>query len=132
MLKTEFMNLWLWIGLGGFIGALLRFLLSGIMQSKVNVFPLGTLGVNFIGSFFMGFIMYSSEFGGLFSEDARVFLTMGLLGSFTTMSTFSYETFKLLEQNELLLVSINVVGTVLLTIFAIYLGKITALNLGKI
>ena len=132
MLKTEFMNLWLWIGLGGFIGALLRFLLSGIMQSKVNAFPLGTLGVNFIGSFFMGFIMYSSEFGGIFSEEARVFLTMGLLGSFTTMSTFSYETFKLLEQNELLLVSINVVGTVLLTIFAIYLGKITALNLGKV
>ena len=132
MLKTEFMNLWLWIGLGGFIGALLRFLLSGIMQSKANVFPLGTLGVNFIGSFFMGFIMYSSEFGGLFSEEARVFLTMGLLGSFTTMSAFSYETFKLLEQNELLLVSINVIGTVLLTIFAIYLGKIAAVSLWKV
>ncbi|MCZ3366003.1 MULTISPECIES: fluoride efflux transporter CrcB [Methanobacterium] len=132
MLKTELMNLWLWIGLGGFIGALLRFAASGLMQSKSAVFPLGTLGINVIGSFFMGFIMYSSEFGGLFSEEARIFLTIGILGSFTTMSTFSYETFKLLEQNELLLVSINIIGTVLLTVFAIYLGKIAALNLWKV
>ena len=131
MLKTELTNLWLWIGLGGFIGAILRFVLSGLMQ-KAAVFPLGTLGVNIIGSFFMGFIMYSSEFGGFFSEEARIFLTVGILGSFTTMSAFSYESFKLLEQNELLLMSINVVGTVLLTIFAIYLGKITALNLWKV
>ena len=132
MLKTEFMNLWLWIGIGGFIGAVLRFLISGVMQSKAAVFPLGTLGVNIIGSFLMGFIMYSSEFGGLFSEETRVFLTIGILGSFTTMSAFSYESFKLLEQNELLLLCINVVGTVLLTIFAIYLGKITAVNLWKV
>ena len=132
MLKTELMNLWLWIGLGGFIGAILRFAASGLMQSKSSVFPLGTLGINVVGSFFMGFIMYSSEFGGLFSEEARIFLTIGILGSFTTMSTFSYETFRLLEQNELLLVSINIIGTVLLTIFAIYLGKFAALNLWKV
>ena len=131
MLKTELTNLWLWIGLGGFIGAILRFALSGLMQ-KAAVFPLGTLGVNIMGSFFMGFIMYSSEFGGFFSEEARIFLTVGILGSFTTMSAFSYESFKLLEQNELLLMTINVVGTVLLTIFAIYLGKIAALNLWKV
>ncbi|WP_431062065.1 fluoride efflux transporter CrcB [Methanobacterium sp.] len=132
MLKTELINLWLWIGLGGFIGAILRFLISGLLQSKAAVFPLGTFGVNFIGSFLMGFVMYSSEFGGLFSEETRVFLTIGILGSFTTMSAFSYESFKLLEQNELLLLSINVVGAVLLTIFAIYLGKIAALNLWKV
>ncbi len=132
MLKTELMNLWLWIGLGGFIGAILRFAFSGLMQSKSAVFPWGTLGINVVGSFFMGFIMYSSEFGGFFSEEARVFLTIGLLGSFTTMSTFSYETFRLLEQNELLLLSINIIGTVLLTIFAIYMGKVAALNLWKV
>lgn len=132
MLKTELMNLWLWIGLGGFIGAILRFAFGGLMQSKSAVFPWGTLGINVIGSFFMGFIMYSSEFGGLFSEEARTFLTIGILGSFTTMSTFSYETFRLLEQNELLLVSINIIGTVLLTVFAIYLGKVAALNLWKV
>jgi len=132
MLKTELMNLWLWIGIGGFIGAILRFLISGVFQSKAAVFPLGTLGVNIIGSFLMGFIMYSSEFGGLFSEETRVFLTVGILGSFTTMSAFSYESFKLLEQNELLLLAINVIGSVLLTLFAVYLGKITAVNLWKV
>lgn len=119
----------LWIGLGGFIGALLRYWISGWIQAGVVTFPLGTLAVNFFGSFLLAMVMFLSEFKGYFNEEVRIFLSIGLLGSFTTMSTFSYESFKLLEQQEHMLFSINVIGSVALTLLAVYLGKIITLNL---
>lgn len=75
--------------------------------------------------------MYSSEYKGLFTEDTRIFLTIGLLGSFTTMSAFSYESFKLLEQKETMLLMVNIFGTIFLTIFAVFLGKIIVMNVLK-
>ena len=120
---------WLWIGAGGFIGAILRYWVSGWIQASAITFPFGTLGVNFIGSFLLSLVMFLSEFKGYFNEEARIFLTIGLLGSFTTFSTFSYESFRLLEQQEHLLFSANVIGSVALTLLAVYLGKIITLNL---
>ena len=119
----------LYIGFGGFVGAVLRYLVSGWIQNGVASFPLGTLGVNFIGSFLLGAVMYLSEYQGFFSEETRVFLTIGILGAFTTMSTFSYESFRLLEQNEFWLLGLNVAGTVFLTLFAVYLSKLMVLRL---
>ena len=117
------------IGIGGFAGALLRYWISGWIQAGMITFPLGTLVVNFIGSFILAMVMFLSEYKGYFNEETRIFLSIGLLGSFTTMSTFSYESFKLLEQQEHMLFSINVIGSVALTLLAIYLGKIITLNL---
>ena len=122
------MPLWLIIGIGSFIGGLLRYWVSGWVQSGVLSFPLGTLVVNFIGSLVLSLIMYLSEHAGLFSEEIRIFWTIGLLGSFTTMSAFSYESFRLLEQNENMLFGLNMVGTVILTLAAVYLGKLVVLN----
>jgi CrcB protein len=119
----------LWIGIGGFVGAILRYWISGWIQAGAVTFPVGTLAVNFLGSFFLAMVMFLSEFKGYFNEETRIFLSIGLLGSFTTMSTFSYESFKLLEQQEHLLFSVNVIGSVALTLMAIYLGKIITLNL---
>ena len=119
----------LWIGIGGFIGAILRYWISGWVQAGAVTFPLGTLAVNFLGSLLLAMVMFLSEFKGYFNEETRIFLSIGLLGSFTTMSTFSYESFKLLEQQEHLLFSVNVIGSVALTLMAIYLGKIITLNL---
>jgi len=124
------MSLWLLIGIGGFIGAILRFILSGWIQNGLVTFPLGTLGVNFIGSFFVSLVLYLSEYRGFFSEEIRIFLAIGILGSFTTMSTFSFESFKLLEQGELGALGLNVTGTLILTFLAVYLGKIFVVNLG--
>lgn len=124
------MYLWLVIGVGGFIGAILRFVISGWIQNGLVTFPMGTLGVNFIGSFFVSLILYLSEYRGFFSEEIRIFLTIGVLGSFTTMSTFSFESFKLLEQGEIGALSLNVAGTLFLTFLAVYLGKIIVVNLG--
>ena len=122
------MPLWLIVGIGSFIGGILRYWISGWIQSGVLTFPLGTLSVNFIGSLTLSLIMYISEHVGLFSEEVRIFWTIGLLGSFTTMSTFSYESFQLLEQNEHILFGLNIVTTLILTLAAIYIGKLIVLN----
>ncbi|MBI5553636.1 MAG: fluoride efflux transporter CrcB [Candidatus Diapherotrites archaeon] len=121
--------IWL-IGIGGFLGAIARYLVGGWIQNGITAFPLGTLTVNFSGSLLLGLIMYSSEYLGFFSEETRVFLTIGFLGAFTTMSTFSYESFRLMEQNNWVLFGINVAGTILLTIFAVYLAKLAVLKIG--
>ena len=118
------MSLWLIIGLGGFVGAILRYWISAWIQSGIISFPLGTLGVNFIGSFLLALIMYVSEYRGLVGMETRLFLTIGVLGSFTTMSTFSFESMKLLEQNQYILFGLNLMGTVTLCLLAVYLGKV--------
>jgi len=122
------MPLWLIIGIGSFIGGILRYWISGWVQSGALTFPLGTLSVNFIGSLVLSLIMYLSEHAGFFSEEIRIFWAIGLLGSFTTMSAFSYESFRLLEQNENMLFGLNVAGTVILSLAAIYIGKFIVLN----
>jgi fluoride exporter len=124
------MSLWLIIGLGGFVGAILRYWISGCIQSGFLTFPLGTLGVNFVGSLLLALIMYASEYRGLFGEEVRVFLTIGVLGSFTTMSAFSFESMKLLEQSEHMMFGLNLIGTVSLCLLAIYLGKLMIVGMG--
>ena len=124
------MTLWLLVGLGGFIGAILRYWISGGVQSGFLSFPVGTLTVNFVGSLLLSLIMYASEYRGVFGEQVRIFLTIGVLGSFTTMSTFSFESMKLLEQNEHILFGINLVGTIALCLLAVYLGKILISGMG--
>ena len=124
------MSLWLLVGLGGFIGAILRYWISGWIQSGFITFPTGTLTVNFLGSLVLSLIMYASQYRGFLGEEARIFLAVGVLGSFTTMSTFSFESIKLLEQSEHMMFGLNIVGTISLCLLAIYLGKILALTMG--
>ena len=124
------MSLWLLVGLGGFVGAILRYWISGWIQSGFVTFPVGTLAVNFLGSLVLSLIMYASQYRGLLGEEARIFLAIGVLGSFTTMSTFSLESMKLLEQSEHMMFGLNIVGTVCLCLLAIYLGKVLVLAIG--
>ena len=118
------------VGIGGFIGAILRYVIGGWIQNGFVNFPVGTLFINTTGSFFIGLIMYLSEFQGLFSDETRIFLTIGVLGGYTTLSTFGYESFRLLDDSKFALMAINVVSTVLLSMLAVYLGKIVALRFG--
>jgi CrcB protein len=117
------------VGIGGFIGAILRYVLGGWIQNSFVNFPVGTLVINTTGSFFLGFIMYLSEYQGFFDDKTRIFLTIGIIGAFTTLSTFGYESFRLLDDSKLFLMVINVVTTVLFSMLAVYLGKILALGL---
>ena len=122
------MHPWLIVGAGGFIGAILRYSLGGWIQKGAESFPLGTLVINFTGSLVLAFIMYSSEYGGVFGPDERMFLTIGVLGAYTTMSTFSYESFKLLEDGQIPLFALNVLGTLASCLLAVYLGRLIALS----
>ena len=124
------MSIWLLVGFGGFVGAILRYWLSGLIQSGFIIFPAGTLVVNFIGSFLLALIMYASEYRGVFNEETRIFLTIGVLSTFTTMSTFSYESIKLLEQSEHMMFGLNLIGNVSLCLLAIYLGKFLVVGMG--
>jgi len=115
------------IGCGGFIGAVLRYVVSGVIQnlSRSISFPFGTLGVNLIGCYLIGLFAYLAETHNVFSTEMRLFLLIGILGSFTTYSTFGNETLDILHNREALLAISNIVLHVILGLLAVWLGRIT-------
>ncbi|MFB6347055.1 MAG: fluoride efflux transporter CrcB, partial [bacterium] len=90
----------LFVGLGGFLGATARYLISGWAQELTSSsFPLGTLVVNVAGSFFLAFLAILAFESGHLPVNLRLFFLTGLLGAFTTYSTFSYETLQLMRES---------------------------------
>jgi CrcB protein len=118
------------IALFGALGCLARYFLSGWVYTTFGrTFPSGTLAVNILGAFCIGLIMEFSMRSTLISPNLRVGLTIGFLGGLTTFSTFSYETFRLLEDGELLIASANVLLSVMVCLVFTWLGIITARTL---
>ena len=113
----------IYIGFGGFIGAVSRYLLSRYVSNLLPSFPFGTLTVNVLGSFVLGFVLYSVTSGRSISPELRDFIAIGILGGFTTMSAFAYESFRILELNQMMLFVLNIALNVVLCIAAIYAGK---------
>ncbi len=114
------------IGTGGSIGAILRYLISGVVQNSFQnaTFPYGTIAVNLFGCLLIGIgggLMLSRQ---LFSPEMRAFLFIGILGSFTTFSTFSLETFNLLKSGEIWLALIYSGSSLFVGTLAVYLGFI--------
>jgi CrcB protein len=115
------------IGIGGFIGAVLRYSISGwVYKILGSSMPYGTLAVNLIGSFILGFFLFFSEDRQVISPLWRNFVAVGILGSLTTFSTFSYETFVLLQENLYGQVTLNILLNVVLTILAVWAGMVLA------
>ncbi|MDQ6622271.1 MAG: fluoride efflux transporter CrcB [Verrucomicrobiota bacterium] len=113
------------VGLGGAIGSVLRFWLSGVFARGVGeTFPFGTLFVNVSGSFLIGIFAAASDPDGrwLLNPSARVFFMIGLCGGYTTFSSFSLQTLALLQEGEWLRAGANVLGSVVLCIAAVWLG----------
>lgn len=115
---------------GGAIGALLRFWISnGVYGVMGRDFPYGTLAVNVIGSFAMGVgFIFLVERAAL-APEWRAFLLVGLLGALTTFSTFSIETLNLIESGALTKATINMVGSVVVCVAAVWAGVLLARQL---
>jgi CrcB protein len=126
------MNPIILVCLGGAIGAILRYTLGGFIQSNFAGFPFGTIFINFTGTLTLGTIMYLSEYSAGISPDTRLFLTIGVLGAYTTMSTFGYETFRLLENGEFQSFALSLIATNILVLLAVYLGRALALKLAGV
>jgi CrcB protein len=115
------------IGVGGFVGAIARYVLAvWIGQRWGRSFPLGTFVINVSGSFLIGLLM--TLMAERFTENPqwRLLLVVGFLGAYTTFSTFEYETGALLKDGEWLYAGVNVIGSVFVGFMALKLGEIIA------
>lgn len=113
----------LWIGIGGFLGAISRFLISGAVNRMTGSgFPYGTMAVNVIGSFMIGFLFLYFENHA--SSSMRALLVTGLLGALTTFSTFSLETVLLLQEQFYMKAGINILLNVAFSLMATILAML--------
>ena len=113
-----------YIGLGGFIGSIGRYLASGaVHQIFPNIyFPIGTAAVNIIGCFLIGVLTGLAELRNLLSSEMRMFLLIGLLGGFTTFSTFGHETIAFMRDGEFLRAAGNVLIQVIMGLSGVWIG----------
>jgi CrcB protein len=107
------------IGIGGFIGAILRGYITGIVNNNItHNIPFGTLAVNLIGSFILGSLFAFFTYTDLFSPSLKSMLSTGMMGALTTYSTFAMETFFLLNGGIYIMafsnILLNVIGTIVM------------------
>jgi CrcB protein len=116
----------LFVGIGGFIGSVLRYVLSGAVQewTRRDDFPVGTLAVNVLGCLVIGLLSQLAEARGAFSPETRAFVVIGVLGGFTTFSSFGNETINLWRDGEGFLAFVNIAGQVVLGLGAVWLGRV--------
>jgi CrcB protein len=115
------------VGIGGFVGAVARYLVTGWVHRFAGVtFPWGTLTVNAVGCVALGALMGLVEARVAVSPELRLFLALGVLGSFTTFSSVGYETVEQMRGGELSLAAANALGSLLLGLLAVVAGAAAA------
>lgn len=120
----------LWVCLGSALGGGARYLVAqGMARVLGSSFAYGTLTVNAVGSFLIGALMYTSAEGSALSPTLRLALTTGVLGGFTTYSTFSYETLRYLQEGAVVTALVNVFVTLFGCLLATFLGWMLARGL---
>jgi fluoride exporter len=117
-----------YVAAGGLAGTLARYVLQGWIQTRsgVGVFPLGTLAINLAGSFVLGFVIRFATGSTVVSPEMRAGLTIGFCGAFTTMSTFSYESVRLLGDGEYGWAALYMGGTIAGCLAAVIAGTALA------
>jgi CrcB protein len=126
---------YLWIAIGSALGGLARYGLSSAIANWIGAgFPWGTLAVNVSGSFVIGFFATLTGPDGrlLVPSDARQFVLIGLCGGYTTFSSFSLQTLTLAQDGEMGRAALNIGGSVLLCLLAVWLGFVAAAALNAL
>jgi CrcB protein len=124
------MEIALAVAVCGGLGCLSRYFISGWVYSLLGRgFPYGTFVVNILGAFIIGFLMEFGLRSALISPTLRIGITVGFLGGLTTFSTFSYETFRLLEEGNFVTASANVITSVLVCLLFTWVGITAARHL---
>ncbi len=118
---------YLWISLGAIVGASARYFVSRFVSKAVTAsFPYGTLLINITGSFILGlFLVWSTE-RVLADPRWRLLIAIGFCGSYTTFSSYAFESFSLFEQGHYLLFAWNVLANNLLCLFGVVAGAVIA------
>jgi CrcB protein len=118
----------LWGGVGGFLGSTLRYGLGGLVaRMKAGwTFPLETLVINVLGCLVLGVLAGLAESRGLFAGTTRAFLFIGVLGGFTTFSTFGYETFQLMRDGQWAAAVLSTALQVVLGVGGVWAGHVIA------
>jgi len=124
-----------WIAIGSALGGIARYWFSGVVARLIGeTFPWGTLFINVIGSFIIGFFATLTGPDGriLVPSVARQFVMIGFCGGFTTFSSFSLQTLNLATDGEYLYAGLNIVLSVVLCLLAVWLGSILATGLNTL
>jgi fluoride exporter len=130
--KKKIWMIYIWLAIGGALGTVARFWCSGVAARLIGeTFPWGTLVVNVIGSFIIGFAATAlGPDGRMFvGTTARQFIMVGFCGGYTTFSSFSLQTLNLMNDGEWLYAAGNVGLSVALCIIAVWVGHVFAMNL---
>lgn len=115
------------VGLGGMIGAILRYAIGGLVHRLYEGrFPLGTLLVNTAGCLAIGFLFTLAEDRGVMPANTRLFVFVGILGGFTTFSSFGYETFTLWRDGMAVRALLNITANMCVGLAAVWVGHILA------
>jgi CrcB protein len=124
------MKNYLIVGIGSALGGMTRYFLSNFVYKFLEpIFPYGTLVVNVVGSFLIGIFLFYLDANELISSEVRIFLTIGFCGGLTTFSTFTYETFKLIQNSEFLFAGLNILLNLFLTLLGILIAFIISQKL---
>jgi len=120
-------------GCGGFLGSVLRYSVSGFVQdvSRSIHFPYGTLAVNLVGCFAIGFLSQLAESRGFFTAETRTLVFVGVLGGFTTFSAFGNETINLWREGESGLALLNIAAHLVLCLGAVWLSRALAYQIWR-
>ena len=112
------------VGTGGFIGSVMRYLLQVFIENKLlSTFPLATMIANIAGSFLIGIVFALAE-KQIMNSEWRIFLSVGICGGFTTFSAFAFNNFNMIKEHTWNQLFLNIGGTMILGILAVYLGII--------
>jgi CrcB protein len=128
------LSAYLWIALGSAIGGMARYYCSGAVARRIGEeFPWGTLFVNVIGSFIIGFFATLTGFDGrLIDPTTRLFVTAGFCGGYTTFSSFSLQTLNLARDGQWSEVAANIIISVLSCLAAVFIGHLAALAVNSV